>query len=1047
MKRIHTRALTLALLLNLLLLALPRSSHSSKPFEGTAEPLSIGFIVGANPDAIVNQWYPMVIYLQEALGRPVKIVLRDSYEDMVAGCRDGSVDIPVAGPFNYVKTSREIDVRLIAGAKRPGEMELKSAIVVRADSPYERIADLKGGTFAFTDIYSTAGYLAPRIELAKQGIRQPADFFDSVVFAGHHTASLDAVLDRRADAGAMASYFVDESAPRFRRQLRTIWKSAPLPPEPMLARPGLDERTVSSVRDALLSMHDRVPQDVMARLNLERFVPVTEQTYEPVRRYAAMLDELPVLPYTVDYGRAPAQLVAAEERYSRMGLAYIFVFPAVLALGAGTLWLAMRRRIVRRLRLKLALSIAAAMILVALAVSAINAANMNRRVSNTSLRWQRIMAAFSSDLSERAGRLSPALLQSMVRGLARQDGVLYAKILRNGEYIADSQGRDAGHSVVQKIIAGTFRRGSDGGNAIDVFANLASGGSRYAIAQIGLDADRLEQDILSAAVGNAFAVAAVVALGFALAVYWSRLVSKPIVELGRAVSQIRSGRHAAVSSHGRVDEIGELMNGFAEMERGLRSADEMLMLKSNEFEAMEERLRALEDYELDFEETGEKGEGQDADSIHEAIDRCVNRAVSQPEDADLKQKIDSIEEEMPTLSRLRASTIIGESPAFLKVIRDIVIRSRDTDPVLIYGESGSGKTGVAGAIHALGARRERRMVEYNCAELAAADPTIVLGKLFGYGRECGIQGVPKEGQRGLLEECDGATLFLDEIALLPKSTQGAMLLPLEGRPFNVAAGKAAPKRVDVRFIFASNQRLEDEVRAGRFRNDLLRRIRARGVIEIPPLRDRMADIDQLATHFIEIWRQDKGMPMDFSADALELLKKYDYRNFNVAELAIAIKVAADNTHFRGGDKIKPDSFGDELGDVYRRQMEMSDADIFDTEEAEELVALRKHAFKIAPSEAELGLSKEARTLSNHLRGLSFKVLAHTGWNTEEASQALAGQRAPLDAKERVKRKMELYLRNLTRLVKEGNEKRLFNNLPAKYHAYVNEAIGARRNVS
>lgn len=1017
---------------------------------GNDDAISIGFIVGANPDAIVNQWYPMITYLQEELKRPVRIALRDSFEDMLAGFKDGSVDIPMAGPFNYVKTSAQADVKLIAGAKRPGPMELRSAMIVRKDSPYENLGSLEGGTFAFTDIYSTAGYLMPRIELAHEGINQPSDFFERVVFAGHHTASLAAVLAGRVDAGALASYFVDESPQAARENLRIIWKSEILPPEPIFARPDLPATTVQAVRDALLNMHERVSPDVMKRLNVERFVAVNDETYAKIKSYAREVARLPEMKYSVDYGRAPAALTRAKESFAHKGLIYVYAAPAALAVALAIVLLILGKRTGRDIRLKFALSIIALTLVAAFAVSSISAAGLIRRIDNVSLNWQRLIGLFSSQISESPADEPRALLKPLTEGLAAQEGVLYVKVLRNGEYIADSSGEDVGHSVVQKIVAGMFRDSPQMESAVNVFANLTNDGKRFAIAQVGLDPKLMKRAVFGATVNNAMAVAAITALGLLLALYWSKVVTRPIIALSMAVTQMREGRRPEIAVERGEDQIGELVDGFKSMEAELNRTDELLRLKTNELEGVKEKLGRLEEFEIELDEATEETEGKSsgaprsAAAIEDAIDKLVERPTEEDsQDIELRAMIEDIEKDLPALKNLREETIIGDSPAFLKVIRDIVIRSRDSDPVLIHGESGSGKTGVARSIHLLSTRGEAKFVEYNCAELAAADPTIVLGKLFGYGKDSGIQGVPKEGQKGLLEECDGATLFLDEIALLPFSTQGAMLLPLEGRPFNAAAGKSLPRKANVRFIFASNQRLEDEVKAGRFRNDLLRRIRVRGMIDIPPLRERPQDVEVLARHFLGLWRSDKSAGMELSPESFDLLRRYDYRHFNVAELATAIKVAADNTHFRGNNRIMPDSFGDALGDVLRRQEGMDETDIFDSEEAREIAVLRKHGFRIAPSEAELGFSSEARTLSNHLRGLSFKALALSGWNTEEAAAALAGSDAPRSVRERMRRKMDLYLRNLEKLAREGNEKRVFNNLPAKYHDFVRRAMKRR----
>src|SRR4029077_18153610 len=129
----------------------------------------------------------------------------------------------------------------------------------------------------------------------------------------------------------------------------------------------------------------------------------------------------------------------------------------------------------------------------------------------------------------------------------------------------------------------------------------------------------------------------------------------------------------------------------------------------------------------------------------------------------------------------------------------------------------------------------------NCAELGAADSAITAGKLFGFGKGSGLQNIAKDGQPGMLEESDGGTLFFDEIHRLPQETQAMLLLPIEGRAFNPAAGKGDPKTVDVKFIFATNVDLKAEAQAGRFPFDLYQRL-AQSQIKVPALRERRDDI-------------------------------------------------------------------------------------------------------------------------------------------------------------------------------------------------------------
>ena len=989
--------------------------------------IRICFVTEVNPNSVVLQWYPLVSYLSEAVGRPFEIVLKNSFEEMTEGFSRGEIDLVMVGAFAYVKTTASREANLLAAAARGSD--LHSVIIVRDDSPAGDIDDLKGRSFAFTDDYSTSGYLLPRILLAEKGIDQPADFFSDVVFTGHHSESINAVASGRIYAAAMASYLFDSSP--LKSRVRVIAESAPIPPEPIFASPALNAQVTAKIRDALLTMHERVSPDVMKKLQIVRFDPITDKDYDSVRRYEAMAAKLPQMPYSVDYGRVPSELSTARARAWHKGWSWIAAAPAAASLLLLALLFARRRKLRRDLGMKLATSITGAMVLVSFGVSALFAADLARRLDNISLLWQRNINLFIAQAAKAVSGTGYSIIESLTDGLAAQEGVISVKVFRNGFYIADSSHQDVGHSIVPKILSDTFLPASDAGKElINTFGAITSGGRRFAIAQFQLDASAFGKAVRRAALANILAVLALLSGGILIARAWARAVASPVEHLSRAVAEMREGRRPDLRiPHGK-DQIGDLVEGFQLMEAELRRTEEMFRSKSLELDEANHRIKQIEEREVELEEI--EAESVALESAEEGTSR---------DSVELKSLIAEMETELPKLRELRSDRIIGDSPAFLRVIRDIIIRSRDSDPVLLFGESGSGKTGVAESIHALSARANRRFVEYNCAELAAADPAIVLGKLFGYGRDSGLPGVPKEGQKGLLDECDGATLFLDEIALLPLATQGTLLLPLEGRPFNPAAGKGQPHKPDVRFVFASNVRLEDEVRAGRFRNDLLRRIRSRGCIEIPPLRERMEDIDALAAHFLGLWSTEKGRPLQMSDRSKALLGRYDYRHFNIAELASSIKVAADNALFRSIDVIEPDCFEGPLREAFVRSARFKDEpQVFDQDELREISVLRRHQFSIAPSEAELGYSGEAKTLSNHLRGISLKVLSLAGWNSEEAAIVLVGGNAPA-ALNRIRRKIDFYLRNVAKLTAEGNERRLFNNLPQKHRQFMEEAIG------
>jgi DNA-binding NtrC family response regulator/tetratricopeptide (TPR) repeat protein len=235
--------------------------------------------------------------------------------------------------------------------------------------------------------------------------------------------------------------------------------------------------------------------------------------------------------------------------------------------------------------------------------------------------------------------------------------------------------------------------------------------------------------------------------------------------------------------------------------------------------------------------------------------------------------------------------LLGQS-APIVALRDAVARAaRAPFPVLIQGESGSGKELVALAIHRLGPRRDRRFCAVNCAALA---DELLEAELFGHTRGAFTGAV---GERaGLFEEADGGTLFLDEIAELSPRAQAKLLRVLQDGEVR-RVGENFPRRVDVRIVAATNRSLEQEAAAGRFRADL--RFRLDVVrIQVPPLRDRAADIPLLATHFWNDASARVGSRATLSADALAALSRFDWPG-NVRELQNAIAWMAVHSPRRG----------------------------------------------------------------------------------------------------------------------------------------------------
>jgi transcriptional regulator with AAA-type ATPase domain len=421
---------------------------------------------------------------------------------------------------------------------------------------------------------------------------------------------------------------------------------------------------------------------------------------------------------------------------------------------------------------------------------------------------------------------------------------------------------------------------------------------------------------------------------------------------------------------------------------------------------------------------------------------------------DLFAKVAQWEARFPTLATIREEVIVGQAKSTLHLLRDILLFAPGKDPVLIQGETGTGKTGVAEALWRLGPRAQGPFRAVNCAELASADPALTLGKLFGFGAGAGLAHVPAKGQSGLLEDLDGGTLFLDEIHQLPAQAQAMLLLPLEGRPFNPAAGKGDPKTVDVKFIFATNVDLAAAASSGDFPADLYQRLAACR-IRVPPLRERQADIARLARHFVAECESEFGLDgAEISPALIRWLNAQPWEG-NIRQLRTAMRDLVRRAAFEMDGTLSPEHLPEGAMAAMPAKSPgtasvsaptptaASSADAYDPiwngPEADKLNALRNVRFKIAAAEKALGLSSKSKTLTHHLRGLCFKALCATDHDLDRAARAVVGKddQALLD---RMRDRMEGYLNTARRHLAAHTTTRLYANLPRDYRRNVEEVL-------
>ncbi|HCL6630069.1 TPA: sigma-54-dependent response regulator transcription factor ZraR [Citrobacter amalonaticus] len=237
--------------------------------------------------------------------------------------------------------------------------------------------------------------------------------------------------------------------------------------------------------------------------------------------------------------------------------------------------------------------------------------------------------------------------------------------------------------------------------------------------------------------------------------------------------------------------------------------------------------------------------------------------------------------ELPSVSASQFG-MVGKSPAMQQLLSEIAMVAPSDATVLIHGDSGTGKELVARALHASSARSDKPLVTLNCAAL---NESLLESELFGHEKGA-FTGADKR-REGRFVEANGGTLFLDEIGDISPMMQVRLLRAIQEREVQ-RVGSNQTLSVDVRLIAATHRCLEEEVQAGRFRQDLYYRLNV-VTIETPALRQRQEDIPLLADHFLQRFaKRNRKVVKGFTPRAMDLLIHYDWPG-NIRELENAIE--------------------------------------------------------------------------------------------------------------------------------------------------------------
>jgi len=245
----------------------------------------------------------------------------------------------------------------------------------------------------------------------------------------------------------------------------------------------------------------------------------------------------------------------------------------------------------------------------------------------------------------------------------------------------------------------------------------------------------------------------------------------------------------------------------------------------------------------------------------------------------------------PEERRTNGRRMVGKTAPFLACMDQLKMVASAQAPVLLQGETGTGKELAANFIHNNSVRSNQPFMTVDCTVLT--EP-LFEAEVFGHARGAFTGSV---GERiGMYEQANGGTLFLDEVGESPLSQQAKLLRVLESGQYRRVGGRGS-RKADVRIICATNRHLWDHVKTGQFREDLYYRIACLAV-RLPPLRERLNDIGMLAPNLLEVISKTMSRNYELSTDAIEELKQYDYPG-NVRELRNILFIAATHSSSSG----------------------------------------------------------------------------------------------------------------------------------------------------
>jgi len=464
----------------------------------------------------------------------------------------------------------------------------------------------------------------------------------------------------------------------------------------------------------------------------------------------------------------------------------------------------------------------------------------------------------------------------------------------------------------------------------------------------------------------------------------------------------------------KEEELKEIQDQLSSIQEGVQKGQEQGKTQGMQIEDLQEKLQLLT---LDKE------------------DLLAQRAKLEDKVLDLRVHISFDSPIQETLQPLKIECerfgINTNNPSVLEVFKNLKQVAQVPSPVLILGDSGTGKEVFARALHEL----SQRSGEFVPVNMGAIPEGLYESELFGHLKGS-FTGATAD-KKGKFTLADGGTIFLDEIGEIRQDLQVKLLRVLQEKEVQPVGGKAF--KVNIRVVAATNRNLKKEMEDGEFRQDLFYRLNT-VTFNLPPLKERKEDIENLTTHLIEKYRVEYGKQIKGISDkAMQALLNYDWPG-NIRELENIIQRGIT---FASGELIQEKDLGLDSGIKVKEIVEPSKKP--KKSEGDELLlnALRENKFEINSTALQLNMHRN--TVTARFKGICFEKIVRNQYDLEQTAEDISGDQS---LRQTVLQMITEYQNNLMKTIGEVGEVeeavkvaiRKNKNVPAQYHSSIRELV-------